>query len=304
MHAVEFQNVEKVYEGGVRALDGVTFSIPRGEVFALLGPNGAGKSTLIHILAGIARKTAGRVTVLGFDLDREGLEVKRRLGFVPQEIAFDPFFTPRELLALTSGYFGLKPDRAWIDALLATFALSDKADVKARKLSGGMRRRLLIAKALVHKPAILLLDEPTAGVDVELRQALWDTVRKLTEGGTTILLTTHYIEEAEEMAKTTCILSRGRLVAYDATEALVEKMGRDRQIELRLAAPLAAPPEALARYRPALERAGTRLRLSYAPGEAGRLLEVVAGLGLSIDDVRVYTDDLEDVFLRLTREAA
>ncbi|RMH56800.1 MAG: ABC transporter ATP-binding protein [Candidatus Hydrogenedentota bacterium] len=300
--AVEFREVTKVYAQGTRAVDNVTFSIHRGEIFSLLGPNGAGKTTLIQILSGIVEKTAGKVFVEGVDLDRDPYDIRRRLGYVPQEIAFDPFFTPREILRLTRGYFGLPPDQAYCEELLRTFALAEKGDEKARQLSGGMRRRLLIARALVHRPTVLLLDEPTAGVDVELRRSLWETVRRLKESGTTILLTTHYLEEAEELSDRTCILSEGHILALDETDLLVEKMGRDRVIELFLEDLPHSIPEILVPYRPRV--ANGRLYLSYAPGEAGRVLKIIAGSDLRVRDLRVHTDDLEDIFLRLTREAA
>lgn len=299
-NALEFENVAKTYEGNVEALSSISFNVRPGEIFALLGPNGAGKSTLIHILTGIVQKTSGRVCVMGSDIDTDTINAKRKIGLVPQELSFDPFFTSRELLSLTRGYFGLAPDKEYEEELLDIFALTPHANKKARHLSGGMRRRLLIARALVHKPEVLILDEPTAGVDVDLRQNLWKAVRNFKAQGTTILLTTHYIEEAEDLSDRTCILSHGRVLALDDTQKLIDQMGRDRTLEITLNQKLESIPDELKPWKPRLK--GNSICLSYAAGKVGDLLAQVSGRGWSIDDIKIHKDDLEDVFLKLTRE--
>jgi ABC-2 type transport system ATP-binding protein len=225
--AIRIESLSKVYAATGSepklALDEVTFDVPRGQIFGLLGPNGAGKSTLINILAGLVVKTGGTVTVWGFDIDRHPRNAKRSIGVVPQEIIFDPFFTPRETLEMQAGLYGIaKPDRQ-TDALLAAMHLTDKAGAYSRTLSGGMKRRLLVAKAMVHSPPILVLDEPTAGVDVELRRQLWDYVRLLNEQGVTVVLTTHYLEEAEQLCQRIAIIDRGRVIANEPTRELVAK---------------------------------------------------------------------------------
>src|SRR5664279_2566643 len=224
MPAIAFQSVTKVYpspRGAVRALDDVSFDIEEGEFFGLLGPNGAGKTTLISILAGLARATAGRVAVLGHDVDADYAEARRRLGVVPQELVFDPFFSVREALRIQSGYFGVHDNDAWIDELLHHLGLADKADANMRQLSGGMKRRVLVAQALVHRPPVIVLDEPTAGVDVELRQTLWQFIARLNKEGHTVLLTTHYLEEAEALCGRIAMLKQGKVVALDSTSALL-----------------------------------------------------------------------------------
>src|SRR5687768_14950499 len=219
--ALAIRDLQKTYKGGKRALDGVTFDVPRGGIFGLLGPNGAGKSTLINILSGMVAKTGGTARVWGFDIDRNPRNAKRSIGVVPQEILFDPFFTPRETLEIQAGLYGVpKSERRTMELLRAVY-LEDKAEAYARTLSGGMKRRLLVAKAMVHSPPVLVLDEPTAGVDVELRQQLWDYVRKLNREGVTVVLTTHYLEEAEELCDRIAIINHGRLIANEATRDLV-----------------------------------------------------------------------------------
>lgn len=207
---------------GVEALKGVDLTVEQGEFFALLGPNGAGKTTLINILAGLTRATSGEVRVMGFDVERDYLSARRQLGVVPQELVFDPFFSVREALQLQSGYFGLRHNNAWIDELLERLGLTGKADTNMRRLSGGMKRRVLVAQALVHKPPVIILDEPTAGVDVELRQSLWQFVRELNQAGHTILLTTHYLEEAESLCQRVAVLKEGRIVTLAQTAELLD----------------------------------------------------------------------------------
>src|SRR6478672_7298000 len=224
MPAISFQSVTKTFptaRGSLTALDGVSFDIEEGEFFGLLGPNGAGKTTLISILAGLARPTAGRVAVLGHDVQSDYAEARRKLGVVPQELVFDPFFSVREALKIQSGYFGVRGNDDWIDELLANLGLADKAQANMRQLSGGMKRRVLVAQALVHRPPVIVLDEPTAGVDVELRQTLWQFIARLNRQGHTVLLTTHYLEEAEALCGRIAMLKQGRIVALDTTRNLL-----------------------------------------------------------------------------------
>lgn len=238
--AVSVENLSKIYyprrrwldrfrgrvpSAGFQALDDVSFTIQQGEFFGLLGPNGAGKTTLISILAGLASATSGRVSVYGYDVSTHYKYARRALGVVPQELVFDPFFTVRETLRIQSGYFGLRRNDDWIDEILFNLGLADKADTNMRALSGGMKRRVLVAQALVHRPPVIVLDEPTAGVDVDLRRGLWEFVMRLNQQGHTIMLTTHYLEEAEAMCGRIAMLRRGRIVALDTTSALVERMG-------------------------------------------------------------------------------
>ncbi|HEX8951982.1 MAG TPA: ABC transporter ATP-binding protein, partial [Polyangia bacterium] len=242
--AVETDALVKRYPK-VEALGGVSLSIEPGEIFALLGPNGAGKTTRISIVCGLATATSGSARVYGHDVVADAMAARRIVGLVPQEINFDPFFTAREVLRFQMGYYGVPPSEARIDELLAAMALSDKADVTSRELSGGMRRRLLIAKALVHRPRVAFLDEPTAGVDIALRKDLWSYVRKLRAEGTTIVLTTHYLEEAEELADRVAVIDRGRLIAVDKPDVLLAQHGK-KQAFFRLAEPLRVPlPEKL-----------------------------------------------------------
>src|SRR5690606_27815004 len=229
--AISIRDLEKTYQGGKRALDGISLDVPRGQIFGLLGPNGAGKSTTINILAGMVMKTGGAASIWGFDIDASPRNAKRAIGIVPQEILFDPFFTPFETLELFAGLYGIpKPQRRSME-LLRAVRLDDKANAYARTLSGGMKRRLLVAKAMVHSPPILVLDEPTAGVDVELRQQLWDYVRSLHAQGVTIVLTTHYLEEAEELCDRIAIINHGRLIANEATRDLVG-MAQEKVVEV------------------------------------------------------------------------
>ena len=218
--AVSISGVAKSF-GNLRALDGFSLDIEEGEFFGLLGPNGAGKTTLISCLAGLIRPDAGHLSVLGHDVQRDYREARRRLGVVPQELVFDPFFSVRETLRIQSGYFGLRKNDDWIDEILANLDLASKADVNMRRLSGGMKRRVLVAQALVHKPPVIVLDEPTAGVDVELRQGLWQFIRRLNTEGHTIILTTHYLEEAEALCNRLALMKQGRLVALDTTANLM-----------------------------------------------------------------------------------
>src|SRR5687767_12931478 len=245
--AIRIDSLSKTYKGKgaapKRALDAVSFDVPRGQIFGLLGPNGAGKSTLINILAGLVVKSSGSASVWGFDIDEHPRNAKRSIGIVPQELLFDPFFTPREALEIQAGLYGVaKADRI-TDALLAAVRLSDKADAYARTLSGGMKRRLLVAKAMVHSPPVLVLDEPTAGVDIELRQQLWDYVKGLNRQGVTVVLTTHYLEEAEQLCDRIAIINHGRLIANEPTKELIAK-AQDKAVVVELDRDIEAAPEA------------------------------------------------------------
>ncbi len=222
MAAISIQEVRKQY-GSLKALDGVSFDVLKGEFFGLLGPNGAGKTTLISSMAGLCRPDSGSVKVMGYDVQTDFRIARRQLGVVPQELVFDPFFTVRETLQFQSGYFGLRKNDAWIDEVMANLDLTTKADANMRSLSGGMKRRVLVAQALVHRPPVIILDEPTAGVDVELRKSLWQFISRLNQEGHTILLTTHYLEEAEALCGRIAMLKQGRLVALDTTENLLAK---------------------------------------------------------------------------------
>ncbi|MBU6266052.1 MAG: ABC transporter ATP-binding protein [Sphingomonadales bacterium] len=304
--AISIRNVVKRYAPAGKgaasklALDGVSFDVPQGSIFGLLGPNGAGKSTLINILAGMVMKTEGEVSIWGFDIDTDMRNAKRAIGIVPQEIVFDPFFTPFEVLENQAGFYGVpKAERRSME-LLADVHLSDKARAYARTLSGGMKRRLLVAKAMVHSPPVLVLDEPTAGVDVELRRQLWELVSRLNDEGVTVVLTTHYLEEAEQLCDRIAIINHGRVIADKPTRELVE-MARDKVVVLTLDRDVATPPSHPA-FRKA-ERTGERvIEITYDKDRtnAGEVLSLVQGQGLAIVDVTTREADLEDVFVSLT----
>jgi ABC-2 type transport system ATP-binding protein len=298
--AIRIESLSKTYEGGKRALDEVSFDVPRGQIFGLLGPNGAGKSTLINILAGLVVKTGGTVTIWGFDIDEHPRNAKRAIGVVPQEIIFDPFFTPRETLEIQAGLYGVPPSERKSDELLAAMHLTDKANAYSRTLSGGMKRRLLVAKAMVHSPPILVLDEPTAGVDVELRRQLWDYVRKLNEQGVTIVLTTHYLEEAEELCDRIAIINHGRVIANEPTRELVSK-AQEKAVVVTFDRDISNVPTNDCFENIALLDERT-LEIIYRKDRvnAGQVLSALAADGLAIVDVRTREPDLEDVFISLT----
>ena len=304
-HAVEVRGLDKVYRGSGKngakhALIEVDLSIPRGALFGLLGPNGAGKSTLINILAGLVNKTGGRAVIWGSDIDDNPRQARAAIGVVPQELNIDPFFTPRELLELQAGLYGVPPGERRTERILADLRLSDKAEAYARTLSGGMRRRLMVAKAMVHDPPVLVLDEPTAGVDVELRQQLWSHVRALNRRGTTVLLTTHYLEEAEELCDRIAIINHGRVIACDTTEALLRRLD-NKALTLVLAEAVTELPEALGRFQPELIGPG-RLLFHYRTSQSpvNEILGAVAASGLTVEDMSTEETDLEDIFLQLT----
>jgi ABC-2 type transport system ATP-binding protein len=297
--AVEISQVHKNY-GTLQALRGVDFVIPQGSFFGLLGPNGAGKSTLINIMAGLARASSGTVSVLGFDVRRDWRQARHALGVVPQELAYDPFFTVREMLRLQSGYFGFGAENhAWIDELLEILSLSDKAETNVQRLSGGMKRRVLIAQALVHKPQVVVLDEPTAGVDVELRQALWAFTQHLHRQGHTILLTTHYLEEAESLCERIAILKQGELVALDSKNALLKRHAH-RFLRLYLSAPLAQLPAGLQDKVVSCEDGCLKLRLHRDHDQIGAVLDSLLTAGIHFTDLHTDEPSLEDVFIAMT----
>jgi ABC-2 type transport system ATP-binding protein len=299
--AISIVDLQKTYAGGKRALDGITLDVPRGGIFGLLGPNGAGKSTLINILAGLVSKSGGSANIWGFDLDAHPRNAKRSIGVVPQEILFDPFFTPKEALEIQAGLYGIpKKDRRTME-LLRAMHLEDKANAYARTLSGGMKRRLLVAKAMVHSPPILVLDEPTAGVDVELRQQLWAFVRGLNAQGVTIVLTTHYLEEAEQLCDRIGIINHGRLIANETTRTLVG-MAQEKVVEVVVDRDIGVAPENTCFDK--IELMGERtLAITYRKDRvnAGDVLAALHREGLGIVDVSTREADLEDVFLNLTR---
>ena len=296
MPAISFQNVSKTYHGAradVHALAGVAFDIEPGEFFGLLGPNGAGKTTLISILAGLARATSGRVLVHGHDVVTDYAAARRSLGVVPQELVFDPFFSVRETLRIQSGYFGLRRNDAWIDELLANLGLADKADANMRQLSGGMKRRVLVAQALVHRPPVIVLDEPTAGVDVELRQTLWQFVARLNKQGHTVLLTTHYLEEAEALCGRIAMLKQGKVVALDRTSALLAGTAST-MMRFKLDAPLPAHLAGQSRVTGRI----VQVR-AHDAHEVERVLAVLHAAGCRPEDLEIGRADLEDVFLEI-----
>jgi len=290
--AVSIQNVIKSF-GSVRALDGISLEIPEGEFFGLLGPNGAGKTTLISSLGGLVRPDSGTLSVMGHDVLSDYREARRRLGVVPQELVFDPFFTVRETLRIQSGYFGIRNNDLWIDEILENLDLTSKADTNMRRLSGGMKRRVLVAQALVHKPPVIVLDEPTAGVDVELRQTLWQFVQRLNNEGHTVILTTHYLEEAEALCGRIAMLKQGRVVALDTTSNLLARFS-GHTLTLRLAN-VGYLPEAL-RARAVRNSDDWVFRLTGFD-EIEPLLAEIRRSGSVIDDLRLTQTDLEDVFV-------
>jgi ABC-2 type transport system ATP-binding protein len=301
--AIVIDNVEKTYAGGKQALKGVSFDVPRGSIFGLLGPNGAGKSTLINILAGLVTKTGGHASIWGFDIDAHPRNAKNSIGIVPQEIVFDPFFTPFETLENAAGLYGVKKGQRRSMELLKAVHLEDKAQAYARTLSGGMKRRLLVAKAMVHSPPILVLDEPTAGVDIELRQQLWEYVRELNRRGVTIVLTTHYLEEAEELCERIAIINHGQVIANKPTRELVN-MAQEKIVEVTVDRDMAVAPSSPLFQKIDLT-AGRVLTITYskAIANAGDVLGAVQAAGYGIADVSTREPDLEDVFLNLTRAA-
>lgn len=298
--AVKIDKISKRF-GDLQALNQISFSIQKGEFFGLLGPNGAGKSTLISILAGLLRADSGAITVLGDDVQTDYRQARTNLGIVPQEVVMDPFFTVRETLQFQSGYFGIKNNDVWINELLLQLGLMDKADTNMRKLSGGMKRRVLIAQALVHKPAVLVLDEPTAGVDVELRQSMWRFIRRLHKEGTTVVLTTHYLEEAEELCDRIAIIDRGEVIALETKQDLLAR-GLGSKLLVRAKQTIDVVPakyvERVARH----ETCELELVLNRDTDSVMDILDDLRAASIEIDFVSVLNDSLEDVFVRMTGE--
>jgi len=305
--AIKIEQVQKHY-GSLQALKGIDLTIEQGEFFALLGPNGAGKSTLlsvlagdrcINLLAGLIRPTSGKLSVMGFDVQAEYRQARHALGVVPQELVFDPFFNVREMLRFQAGYFGLgKENDPWVDEIIESLGLADKAHTNMRRLSGGMKRRALIAQALAHKPPVIVLDEPTAGVDVELRQMMWEFIKRLNREGHTIILTTHYLEEAETLCSRVAMMKQGQIVALDSTANLLKKMP-GKNLGLKLSAPL---PEVL---RPLLRHEEGRdymLALNDV-SEIEQVLATVRQAGIVVEDMQLIEADLEDVFVDLVGQS-
>jgi len=298
---LEIEGLVKRY-GDFTALDNVSLRIEPGEIFALLGPNGAGKTTLIGAVCGLVKKTSGKVRVLGIDLDQDPVSPRFQIGLVPQEINFDPFFTVEESLQYQLGYFGKQPDPQRIAEVLQALSLSEKAQARTRALSGGMKRRLLIAKALVHRPQLLFLDEPTAGVDVELRRDLWSYVRRLRDQGTTIILTTHYLEEAEELSDRIGIINEGKLLQVEPTSALMRRLG-EKQVQVTFARPVAHLPARAVEAGASLSSDGTRLTVTERDGatSSSAVLRSLYEASLEIADVETRRSKLEDVMIRVLR---
>lgn len=304
-NAVEIKGLTKIYKGrgGAKdklALKGVDLEIPRGSMFGLLGPNGAGKSTMINILAGLVNKTEGSASIWGFDIDKRPRNARANIGVVPQELMFDAFFTPREMLEVQAGMYGVPKSERRTDELLKAVHLSEQADAYSRSLSGGMKRRLLVAKALVHNPPVLILDEPTAGVDIELRQQLWEYVREMHARGTTVILTTHYLEEAEQLCDTIAIINHGELVCCEPTKQLLQRID-EKEITLQIAETLDAIPPELAIFKSAL-KPGNKIsvQINQSDANVGMVLAAVQKAGLTINDISTDETDLEDIFLQLT----
>ncbi len=307
--AISVRALEKVYAGSKksppkRALKGVDLDVPKGSIFGLLGPNGAGKSTFINILAGLVKKTSGKARLWGLDIDKDPRRSRAAIGVVPQEINMDPFFTPRESLEFMAGFYGVPAKERRTEEILGAMGLLDKADSYVRQLSGGMKRRLLVAKALVHNPPILILDEPTAGVDIELRRQMWNYVGELHAAGTTIVLTTHYLEEAQELCDRIAIIDQGRVIADETKSTLLARLDR-KTLVIEPAEPLAAPPDTLGGFD-AVRRDDGAIAISYRAGaqSVAEIIEKYRASGARIGDLRTEEPDLEDVFLALTYSRA
>lgn len=303
--AIEVSNLSKIYAGSNKqppkqALSDVSLKIKRGSFFGLLGPNGAGKSTFINILAGLVNKTSGTAKIWDHDIETDMRAARRAIGIVPQELSIDPFFTPYEMLELQAGMYGVPAEERTTDEILTAVGLSDKRDAYTRSLSGGMRRRLLVGKAMVHRPPVLVLDEPSAGVDVDLRRQLWEHVRELNDDGITVVLTTHYLEEAEAMCDEIAIINHGEIICCEPTEQLVGRLDA-KEMTVTLSGPIVTPPDDLARYNPNMT-SPNKMSLSFAPSKtpARKVLSDVEATGLEVTDFSTMDSDLEDIFIRLT----
>lgn len=306
--AISIRNLCKTYrpkQGGEKvALKNINLEIPRGSFFGLLGPNGAGKSTIINIIAGLVNKTAGQVEVMGYDLDKHTRQAKMSIGIVPQELLLDPFFTVREALEFHAGYYGVQKKDRRTDEIIKKLHLQDKSATSSRRLSGGMRRRLLIGKALVHNPDVLILDEPTAGVDIELRKQLWEYVRELNKNGTTIVLTTHYLEEADELCDRIAIINNGEIVACDTKQKLLDGIQNKTVMLTLFDIPEKLPMKLLEYNYRILE--GNKIEIQYNPNETGivRIMDDIRSMGLNITDVVTNEAKLEEIFMQLTKNVA
>jgi ABC-2 type transport system ATP-binding protein len=309
-NAISLRDVTKHYgkpgsPNAKHALKGVSLDIPRGSFFALLGPNGAGKSTLINIMAGLVMKSSGQVTIWDRDIDKNPRNARCAIGIVPQELNLDPFFTPKQSMEVQAGLYGVPKEERRTMEILNAVGLADKADAYSRTLSGGMRRRLLVAKAMVHSPPILVLDEPTAGVDIELRRQLWDYVKQLNAMGVTIVLTTHYLEEAEELCDRIAIINNGEVVACEDTPALLSRVD-NKTLKVQLTHPVDALPAPLQALGGVLKEDGLSLAVSYQPSTTpvAQILAALQDAGLEIADLSTVETDLEDIFLQLTHTQA
>lgn len=309
--AIDIQDLGKTYRPRGKgksapkvALQNIDLQIPKGSIFGLLGPNGAGKSTIINIMAGLVNKTSGSVKIWGIDIDHDPRSAKAAIGVVPQELNFDPFFTPAQLLDIQAGMYGVPKTERRTMEILRMMGLEDKADAYTRSLSGGMRRRLMVGKAMVHNPPVLVLDEPTAGVDVELRQQLWENVRLLNKQGVTVLLTTHYLEEAQELCDTIAIINHGKIIACEEKETLLARVDA-KEIHFRLDRAVDTITPELQRFNP--EQQGRRtLVFRYSPKDqdVGTIVQAVQAAGYGIADISTDESDLEDVFIQLTSARA
>ncbi len=300
--ALSIKGLSKTYAGGFSALKAIDLDIERGEIFALLGPNGAGKTTLISAVCGILKKSGGTVTVCGHDIAADYRAARKAIGLVPQELTIEHFETPWDTVSFSRGLFDKPPDPAFIEDILKRFSLWDKKDTQIRRLSGGMKRRVMIAKALAHEPQVLFLDEPTAGVDVELRKSMWEQVRLLREAGVTIILTTHYLEEAEEIADRIGVINRGSLILTEKKETLMKKLGK-KELLVELAGPCAALPSALSAFDLSLSEDGRRIVMTYETdsGDTGiaALLDRLRAEGIAYSDISARQSSLEEIFIRL-----
>lgn len=303
-YAIEITGLNKTYAASGRsaakvALKDINLQIPRGSIFGLLGPNGAGKSTIINIMAGLVIKSSGTVKIWDTDIDADERQAKANIGIVPQEINFDPFFTPAAMLDIQAGMYGVPKNERWTMELLKLVGLEDKAHAYTHTLSGGMRRRLMVAKAMVHRPPILVLDEPTAGVDIELRRQLWDNVRLLNKQGVTVVLTTHYLEEAEALCDQIAIINHGQIVVCEETEKLLSRIDQ-KEITFHLDKPLAEVPDGLVPFNPVTEaKRSVTMRYTPADGVVGQMIAALQADGYGITDISTDESDLEDVFLQL-----
>ncbi len=302
---IKIENLSKVYASGFKALNNVSLDIRQGEIIALLGPNGAGKTTLISIVCGIVNPSGGRVLIDGYDIIKDYRAARRLIGLVPQELATDSFETPMATMALSRGIFGKKPDAAFIESVLKSLSLYDKKDSRIMALSGGMKRRVMIGKALAHEPRILFLDEPTAGVDVELRKDMWNVVRELKNNGVTIILTTHYIEEAEEMADRVAVINKGEIILVEDKDVLMRKLG-EKRLYLHLLQPLTAIPAGLSNFNLALQSEGKTLVYTYdtrtGSSDITHLLDAVEQAGLRFNDLDTRQNSLEEIFVNLVKK--